>query len=199
MDKFYNSRVGIRWRSRPEAGLSNFLYARGIEHKRGERYPDGYSKQSGRAHGRYDLHFRSNAGEWIDVEIWGDLPDAYSHGRYRRTREFKEAWRAGDPNFLGLQYQDCLSDGRLAVLLQPYIRVIEPFRFDKPQDRQIETAHWSDADEFLETCRQLAADMPDGIFPSEEWLRKRGRYASRTGDAYNTIAVRVNLYAAEQK
>lgn len=192
--KFYNSRVGMRWRSRPEASLSNFLYARGVEHKRGERYPEEYSKQSGRAYGRYDLHFRSASGDWIDVEVWGDIPDAYSHGRYRRTRAHKEAWRANDPHFLGLQYKDCLSDVRLGLLLEPYIGGIQPFRFDKPQDRQIETAHWSDADEFLETCRQLAAQMPDGLFPSEDWLRRRGKYAARPGEPYNTIAVRVNQW-----
>jgi len=192
--KFFGSRNGLRWRSRPEASFSNFLYARGVEHKRGERYADGYAQQSGRAYGRYDLHFKSKAGAWIDVEIWGDIPDAYSHGRYGKTRAFKEAWHAGVANFLGLQYQDCLSDARLAELLEPHIGVVEPFQFDKPQDRLIETAHWSDADELLETCRQMAAEMPDGIFPGDEWLRKRGRYADRPGEDYNTLAQRVTTW-----
>jgi len=56
---FQGSRCGIRWRSRPEACLSNFLYARGVEHRLGERYPGGYSVQSGRSYGRYDMHFMS--------------------------------------------------------------------------------------------------------------------------------------------
>jgi hypothetical protein len=193
-DKFYNSRVGIRWRSRPEASLSNFLYARGVEHRRGERYAPGYSEQSGRAYARYDLHFKSVSGEWIDVEVWGDIPDAYSHGRYRKTRAFKEAWHAGAANFLGLQYQDCLSDARLTELLEPYIGDIAPFQYERPQDRMIETAHWSDADDFLETCRELALKMPDGMFPGDEWLRKRGRYADRPGPEYNTISQRVNSW-----
>ncbi len=56
---FYESRNGMRWRSRPEASLSNFLYARGIKHKRGERYAAGYSKQSGRRWGSlYQFHIR---------------------------------------------------------------------------------------------------------------------------------------------
>jgi AP2 domain len=192
--KFYQSRTGVRWRSRPEASLSNFLYARGIEHKRGERYADGYSEQSGRHHGRYDLHFIAADGRWINVEIWGDLPDAYSHGRYEATRRFKEAWHDGDPDFLGIQYQDCLHDARLTDILESSIGVIAPFRFDKPADTVIETAHWSDADEFLETCRQIAAQMPDGIFPGDEWLRKRGRYSDREGEDYNTISQRVTVW-----
>ena len=192
--RFYESRNRVRWRSRPEASLSNFLYARGIEHKRGERYADGYSEQSGRQHGRYDLHFRSPDQVWINVEVWGDLPDSYSGGRYEATRQFKETWHAGDPTFLGIQYKDCLSDLRLTEALAPYIGVIAPFIFDKPSDRTIETSHWSDTDDFLETCRQLAAEMPDGIFPGDEWLRKRGRYADRPGPAYTTISQRVNAW-----
>ncbi|MBT9141534.1 MAG: hypothetical protein DDT30_02131 [Dehalococcoidia bacterium] len=31
--------------------------------------------------------------------------------------------------------------------------------------------------------------MPDGRFPTEEWLRKRGKWKNREGEAYNTLAV----------
>ncbi|MEW6596135.1 MAG: hypothetical protein AB1429_01430 [Pseudomonadota bacterium] len=189
--RYFDSRTGLRWRSRPEACLSNFLYARGIPHKRGERYPEDYAIQSGRTYGRYDLHFTSQTGEQIDVEIWGDIPDAYSHGRYAATRRKKEEYHADRSNFLGLHYLDCQSENRLAQLLAPYIGFIKPFQFTKPHDRQIESAHWSDADEMLESCRQLAALQPDGIFPNEQWLRKRGKYASRQGDTYNTLAAYV--------
>jgi len=34
--------------------------------------------------------------------------------------------------------------------------------------------------------------MPDGIFPGESWLRKRGKHVNRPGPAYNTLAIRVN-------
>ncbi len=36
--------------------------------------------------------------------------------------------------------------------------------------------------------------MPDGIFPSEDWLRKRGKYANCPGPQYNTLAIRVNQW-----
>jgi hypothetical protein len=192
--RFYESRSGLRWLSRPEASTSNFLYARGIEHKRGERYSADYSIQSGRRFGRYDLHFRSAAGPWINVEIWGDIPEALAHGRYQETRARKEAYHADDPSFLGINYVDCLSDERLTELLRPYIGTVEPFQFDKPTDPFIETAHWTDADELLESCRQLAAQMPSGVFPAEDWLRKRGRHADRAGPAYNTMAQYVRLW-----
>jgi hypothetical protein len=186
--RYFDSRIGIRWRSRAEACLSNFLYARGVDHRRGDRYPETYEVQSGRAHGRYDLHFNDKSGQQIDVEIWGDIPDAWSHGRYGVTRTKKEAFQAGRATFLGVHYKDCLVEGRLIDELNPHIGVIEPFQFDKPQDRHIESSHWSDADELLERCRQLAASMPDGIFPNEQWLRKRGKYADRPGEAENTLS-----------
>lgn len=33
--------------------------------------------------------------------------------------------------------------------------------------------------------------MPDGRFPTEEWLRKRGKWANRQGEAFNTLAVSI--------
>jgi hypothetical protein len=189
--RYFDSRSGIRWRSRPEACVSNFLYARGIEHKRGERYPEDYAKESGRKYGRYDLHFTSQTGKKIDVEVWGDIPDTFSYGRYSVTRAKKEAYHQGRSNFLPLQYLDCLSESRLTEQLAPYIGIVEPFKFGKPQDHRIESAHWSDADDMLETCRQIAALQPNGIFPNEQWLRKRGKYANRPGETYNTLAIYV--------
>lgn len=191
---FYRSRNGMGWRSRPEACLSDFLYARGIEHKKGERYPEDYSVQSGRRWAQYDLHFRTPDGAWIDVEIWGSDQNMIAGGRYQMTRALKEAWQAERPNFLGIEYQNCLKDARLTEILKPYISVIEPFMFDKPSDHIVETSHWSNADELLATCRELAAQMPDGIFPPEDWLRKRGKYVNRLGQTYNTLAERVNSW-----
>jgi hypothetical protein len=186
---FVESRNGMRWRSHPEASLSNFLYARGIAHERGERYSDDFSRQSGAKRCRYDLHFTALAGARIDVEIWGNLSDAY-----RARRAVKEAWSLDDPNFLGIEYEECASDRRLTEILEPFIGVIEPFQFDRPTDPFIETAHWSNADELLETCRQIAASMPDGVFPNEQWLRKRGRFADRPGRDYNTLSRYVQLW-----
>jgi len=191
---FQESRNGMRWRSRPEASLSDFLYARGIQHKRGERYPEGYSEQSGRTYGMFDLHFVSTAGAWIDVEIWGDQLNGLSGGRYQTTKQLKEKWQEQNTNFLGIPYKDCLSDARLTKILKPYVGIIAPYNFDKPTDREIETSHWSGADELLVYCKEFAAKMPDGLFPSESWLRKRGKYLNRQGLPYNTMAVRVNQW-----
>ena len=190
---FRTSRVGIRWRSHPEASLSDFLFARGITHRRGERYDDEYAKASGRHHGHYDIHFTTPDGREIDVEIWGGL-DTLSGGRYSKVRAAKEAFRMGDTNFLGIEYLACLSDEKLTTILKPFIGIIDPFCFEKAHDPSIETSHWTDADALLETCRQLAAQQLDGVLPNEQWLRKRGKYADRAGPIYNTIAVRINQW-----
>jgi hypothetical protein len=189
--KYFSSRVGARWLGHSEACLSNFFYARGIKHWRGERYSDDFAKISGLKYCRYDMHFVARTGQKIDVEIWGDIPDALSKGRYGVTRSKKEAYHSGCTTFLGLHYEACLSDSKLNELLAPYIGIVEPFQFDKPQDRHIESSHWSDADDILKTCRQIAAEQPDGIFPNEQWLRKRGRFVNRPGETYNTLAIYV--------
>lgn len=190
---FVESRNGLRWRSRPEACMSDFLHARGIEHKKGRAYPPEFGQRFGKRGGQYDLHFFSPIhSNWTDVEIWGDGLGKLSGGRYERTRRQKEEWRAGDPNFLGIEYANCLTDTKLTEILRPYIGDIEPHNFEKAHDRHIETAHWSNADELLKTCQQIAAMQPDGIFPGESWLRKRGKYENRDGETYNSLAVYVN-------
>jgi hypothetical protein len=191
---FRTSRNGMRWLSQPEVSMSDFLYARAVKHKYGDLYAPGYAEQSGRRHGKYDLHFAASNGQWIDVEIWGDLPDHLTEGKYGRTRELKEAWNADNPNFLGIQFTDCLFDDALTRILKPFIGVIEPFQFEKAHDRLIETTHWTSALELLETCRDLAAQMPDGIFPNEQWLRMRGNYADRPGPTFNYLAIRVQQW-----
>lgn len=186
---FRQSRNGMRWRSQPECCLSDFLYARGIQHKRGESYVALNPEHVG--HNKYDLHFISQNGEWVDVEIWGNI-EYLSGNKYGNTRKKKEAWRKDDPRFIGIEFNDCLVEKRLEDILEPYIGHISPFVFDKPTDKLIETAHWSSSDELIESCRELAATQPDGLFPNEQWLRKRGRYRDRPGEPYNTMAVYIN-------
>lgn len=186
---FIVSRNGLRWKSRPEASLSNFLYARGIEHKTGEKYPKDYAKLGAATYGYYDLHFRATSGEWIDVEIWGDKPKGHNEDGYALKRQAKEAFNQDNPHFLGIHFADCYEDARLTELLTPLLGIIEPFVFDKPEDHIVQTTHWTDSDELIAYCRQLALEQPDGIFPTEEWLRKRGKWKDREGSAYNTVSV----------
>jgi len=191
---FIKSRNGMRWRSHPEASLSNFLYARDIEHRRGDRYPDEYAKQSKSKYGYFDLHFQSDNEERIDVEIWGDKPLGHDEENYSRRRLEKEQFNKGNVRFLGIHYADCYKEERLAEILEPYLVKRAAFRFDTPTDPQIPTTHWSNTDELLAHCQTLAASMPDGEFPTEEWLRKRGKWAKRKGPAYNTVSIYIKTW-----
>lgn len=191
---FIASRNGMRWLSHPEAALSNFLYARGIQHKRGERYPDEYSQHSTAKYAFFDLHFLSSAGAWIDVEVWGDKPNGHAEVHYKIKRGHKEAYNESNPNFLGIHFRDCFNEAALANILEPYIGSIEAFQFDKPTDHLIHSTHWSNADELLEFCRHLTTTMPDGKFPCEGWLRKRGKWKGRPGEAYNTLSIYIKTW-----
>ncbi|WP_041938079.1 hypothetical protein [Gallionella capsiferriformans] len=191
---FVASRNGMRWLSHPEAALSNFLYARGIQHKRGERYPDEYSRHSTAKYAFFDLHFLNINGEWIDVEVWGDKPNGHAEAHYKIKREHKEAYNESNANFLGIHFRECFNEEILAGILEPHIGSIDAFQFDKPTDRLIHSTHWSNADELLEFCRHLVTTMPDGQFPCEGWLRKRGKYKNRPGEVYNTLSIYIKTW-----
>lgn len=191
--QFIESRNGLRWRSHAEASFSNFLYARGIPHERGARYPKEYEDQTGRAYGMYDMHFDGREGR-MDVEIWGDKPKGADSEVYQAKREGKERFNSDNPRFLGIHFMDCYSDARLTEILEPHLGTIAPFCFDRPTDRLIQSTHWSNTDELLEYCRAFAAAQPNGEFPTEEWLRKRGKWAERDGPAYNTLSVYIKTW-----
>ena len=191
---FVESRNGMRWRSHPEASLSNYLYSRGIEHRPGEKYPEEYGEQSDQSYGYYDLHFKSLENKWIDVEIWGDKPKGHQEKLYQRKRKQKESFNKSNPNFLGIHYSDCYEDYKLDALLKPYIGYIEPYIFDKPTDEVLQPTHWSNADELIELCKHIAKQQPDGIFPTEGWLRKRGNFEDREGPTYNTVSIYIKKW-----
>ena len=191
---FVQSRNGLRWLSHAEASLSNYLYARGVEHKKGERYDVGFAAMSPCKYAIYDLHFKGASGEWFDVEVWGDKPNGHGEGRYALVRQAKEKFNAGNIRFLGIHHSECYDDGKLDAILHRAIGMMEPFRFDKPTDALIYSAHWSNADELLDFCKDLAAKMPGGEFPAEDWLRKRGKWACREGEAYNTLSVYIKQW-----
>jgi hypothetical protein len=142
----------------------------------------------------YDLHFKGASGEWLDVEVWGDKPNGHAEERYALVRQAKEKFNAGNLRFLGIHHSECYDDGKLDAVLQQAIGTIQPFRFDKPTDALIYSTHWSNADELLDFCKDLAAKMPGGEFPAEDWLRKRGKWAGREGEAYNTLSVYIKQW-----
>lgn len=192
--KFVESRNGLRWLSHAEASLSNFLYARGVEHKKGERYPDAIADFSDAKYAFYDIHMKDKDGEWVDIEVWGDNPFGHDPVKYARRRKAKEIFNQTNPGFAGIHHESCYDDSELTRILEPFIGVIKPYQFDKPTDPVIPSTHWSNADELLDHCRKLASEMPDGIFPTEEWLRKRGKWANRSGPVYNTLSVYIKLW-----
>ena len=191
---FVASRSGLRFRSHPEASLSNFLFARGIRHEKGRKYPAEYAASSGRTYGYYDLTFCDEQGRLIDVEVWGDKPHGHGEAEYALKRAAKERFNAGRSTFLGIQFQDCFDDAALNRILEPLIGVVEPHVFLEPHDSLVESSHWSNADELLISCRAIADAQPDGKFPPEDWLRKRGNWAARDGPVYNTVSVYIKTW-----
>lgn len=191
---FIISRNGMRWRSHPEASLSNFLYTRGIEHERGKRYPDSYSKLTGQTYGYFDLHFTDKSKRIIDVEIWGEKPNGHDKDHYEYKKNLKEKFNSENENFLAIDFRNCYEESALEEILEPYVGRISPFIFKNNHDKIIPSTHWSNADELIEYCKEFASKMPDGVFPTEEWLRKRGKWKKRDGEAYNTLSIYIKKW-----
>jgi hypothetical protein len=78
--------------------------------------------------------------------------------------------------------------------LGPFIGPVTEGTTSKPCEGAIETSLYATKDELLAACRALAAQMPDGNFPADSWLRKRGKHADRSGPTYNSLAVYVTRW-----
>jgi hypothetical protein len=191
---FVTSRNGLRWRSHPEASLSNFFHTRNIEHYLGKKYPADYSEITGQTYGYYDLMFIDKNGQQINVEIWGEKPHGHDEEHYAYKKELKESYNRNKENFLGINFRDCFNEDVLSITLYPYIGSIEPFIFEKNHDKIIPSTHWSNADELIEYCKSFTESMPDKIFPTEEWLRKRSKWKNREGEAYNTLSIYIKSW-----
>lgn len=181
--KFW-SRNGICFLSLAEACFANFLYARGIKFKKGERYPEEYSNQTGRKYGIFDIHFEGQNGSfkdnWVDVEIWGENPNGHDKKNYANKRNQKINFNKKNKNFLGIEYRNCYNEDKLINILKPYIGVIKPFVFEKETDHKIKSTMWSLADSVIERCKYIM-NHNDNNMPGESWLRcrKGGKYEHR--------------------
>ncbi len=187
--KFVKSRSGIRWLSIAEACLSNFLNARGIKHGRGHKYPTKYNELSGRKYGYYDLYFFNKKGQSVDVEVWGEIPMGKDQLNYQAKKKSKEKFNRKRDSFIGINFRDCYVESKLEAILLPFIGNKKKLKYQTPHDHLVHSVHWSTADELIEFCRDIALKQRDGAFPTEEWLRKRGTFRNRKGDAYNTLAI----------
>ena len=178
------SKNDMYWLSHAECCLANFLYSRGIEIKNGEKYPDEYSKLTGRKYGIYDLHFKCKIGEfvnnWISVEVWGDNPNGHGEIEYAKKRKGKELFNKNIKTFLGISYEDCYNEKSLENILKKYIGVIEPFVFKDERDALFQSTQWTIKDMVIKECKYILKHN-NNILPPEGWfrLRKNGKYENR--------------------
>ena len=172
------SKNDMFWMSMPECCLANFLYARGVGIKNGERYPPGYSTQSGKHHGIYDLHFVANLNEyenkWISVEVWGDNPGGHGAEEYKHTREGKELFNINNNMFLGIGYKSCYVERELEIILSPYIGIIAPYIFEDQRYAIFKTTQWSTLDVVIKKCEYIMKYNNNIIPPCGWFVQNKG-------------------------
>ena len=172
------SRDGQFWESQAEVCCVDFLWARGLDITKGKLYPAEYAVQSGKAYGRYDLHFSLNGVEY-DTEIWGDDRMTGRDGtRYSDTKKAKQLFNKDRTSFVEVEYADCYTNVTLEKALEPYIGILPVIRYLNEFDRQFTPVAWSLVDDVLEKCR-LISEHSEGRLPSQQWFTKSGKYQDR--------------------
>lgn len=177
----YWGRNGEKMDSMPEACYSNFLYARGIEQKHGPKYPDAYTKLTGRKSGKYDRRFKGKIGiykdKWIDVEIWGDKPLGHAENDYAKKKAGKILFNKDNKYFLEIHWKDCYYEEKLISIMEPYIGIIAPFVFDKETDYKFKSIKWSILDEVTKICKYILSHINE--LPPKNWFLRKGLYKNR--------------------
>ena len=79
---------------------------------------------------------------------------------------------------MGIEYHICYNEDKLIELLEKYIGIIEPFNFINEDDKKFKPTQWNLKDDVINQCKYIM-DNNNGIIPTEEWLRKRGKYKNR--------------------
>lgn len=185
--KCLTSRSGLLLLSQAEVSFSDFLYSRGIEHRRGRQYLESFCKQYGYTKCMYDFHFLGRIDPFtkteISIEIWGNLPQCMGGERYSIVRRAKENFHRQDVSFLGIEFTDCYNEDRLVQLLRPYIGIIKPYQFKSPHDRIVRPVQWSLADKVKEQC-EIILQKTEGVLPTEDWMRKRGKFKNRSEELW---------------
>lgn len=178
------SKNDMYWLSHAECCLANFLYSRGIDIKKGKRYPNSYSDETGRKYGLYDLHFKAKieqfTDKWINVEVWGDKPNGHDEKNYSEKRKQKEEFNKNDKYFLGIHYNSCYKENKLESILKKYIGVIKSFIFKDERDKLFNSTQWTKLDIVLKECKYIM-EHNNNILPTEGWFRKKkdGKYENR--------------------
>ena len=182
------SNDGVNHDSFAEACFANFLLARGIELRRGERYPVEYAEQSGYAYGKYDFHFRATTGIYadriIDVEIFGCPRNFQAKEKYVAVKGAKEKFNEGRDTFFAVEYIFCYQENELVKRLEKYIGVIEPFVFANPSQAGLPSTSWSICNRVLQQCREVSAKMPDKTLPHADWMLCSGKHKDRVREPW---------------
>lgn len=173
------SRDGQRWDSQAEVCCCNFLWARGIEVSKGKFYPKEYAEFSGKAYGKYDMHFTTQHTEY-KVEIWGaDRMTGHGGTRYEDTKKCKQLFHKDDPTFIEIPYNFCYTEAKLQLVLGKIIGDLPVLRFGNESDKLFPPSTWTLSDEVIKKCRFVCQHVKDGILPPGDWFYKTKTFKNR--------------------
>jgi hypothetical protein len=166
--------------SQSEVCFVNFLYSRGIEQYKGEKYTDDYNELYERS-GIYDRQFIGRIGVYenkkIYVEIWGGSKNRSRQEDYNNKRKQKEDYHKNKTNiiFLGIEHEDCYSESKLEEILKPYIGIIQPTHFINEEQRKISCVKWHLLYDIRKGCEYIFTHNNNEL-PTINWMRRTNNY-----------------------
>ena len=171
------------WLSSCEAAVANFLLSRGVLVKPGKHYPIEYGDNYDASFGIYDMHFEieseSMKNEEALIEIWGvGGKSLESREKYEKTRKSKEDFNKDNPYFIGIECKDAINDEQLEKIFVPFIGIkqITKHHQDFPQ---LPPTRWSIADGVMKLAKHIIKNIPGGVFPGPDWLRRKNKFIGR--------------------
>lgn len=167
-----------RFRSFPEAALSNWLISKQIIPDMGEKYPQSYKEFSGKS-AWYDMHFWSPILRIkVNIEIWGG-PGKNSPGSeiYIKQKEDKISFHGNDITFMHLNYEKCFDLAYLELLFMPYIGM-RPI-YNDVNKHVFDPTKWSLSEELLVKGKDICSHFSNGLLPTTTWFSRKDNHLGR--------------------
>lgn len=106
-------------------------------------------------------------------------PLGHDKAPYCATKEFKQTFNKGNPNFVELSFKDAYDETYLIDLLKPFIGTPEVIRTGGKYDKHFTPVSWCVADEVMRTAKYVCDHIEGGILPTNNWFKKKIPYHSR--------------------
>tara|TARA_Y100000748_G_scaffold303281_1_gene307902 strand:- start:1356 stop:3374 length:2019 start_codon:yes stop_codon:yes gene_type:complete len=176
----YTCRLGWLRDSQAEVFVGDYLFARNVEQRKGQKYPENYADYGEFHSAIYDGHFLGQYGKWKDVwiayEIWGDNPAGRGEVYAKRRKQKELFHKKENIFFLSIHWEKCEKEKNLEDIFRPFLGVL-PVVKGSEEDKHFDSNLWSFKDIVLAECKKVQQHY--GTIPLTAWFLRRKEYKYR--------------------